>query len=315
MASFLTIDGAALRQIDDTIHKVDAATRSGHELGLRFDNHWAEDTEQPALLAAALMANLADRRLLVDVVDQDAVERLMRYGVAAAFWRRPPGRTRFTTDANALDEPGLGAVWTVGSRATIDAMFGEGSDSIHTIGPRHATFVNPHLSSGEDGLADVVYLIGRWLTRRLPGDAHATSVDDTCITIGELLANVHEHAAGAVRKPVNALVRIAIDDDAVRCSVTDTGVGVCVSVAAKLDCAPSKELLGDLLSGKLPRWHHGRGVGIARIVELVQDHGGRLSAATATFRADLGSEQLNVRDSGFDLQGTVIDLAIPLASW
>src|SRR4051794_13461184 len=94
------IDGPAVGQIERTLERL-AATDSGADLVLRFDNHWAEESLRPALLGAALMGTLADRNVTVDVVDQDAIDRLMRFGVAAALWRRPRDRTHFAARAEA----------------------------------------------------------------------------------------------------------------------------------------------------------------------------------------------------------------------
>ena len=313
MAEVVTIDGAAVQQIDETLAQLATATTNGGELNLCFDNHWAEGGHQPALLGAALMGTFANRKLVVDVVDDDAVERLLRFGVAAALWRRPAGLTQFSPDAVLLDRPHLGAVWTVGSRATTDALFGPDDEAaLEMIGPRHATFVNPHLSSGEDGLPDIVYLVARWLTRRAP---EAPSVVDAVTnSLGELVANVQEHAGGATAKSVNSLVRVAIDEHAVRCSVLDTGIGIPESIGPKVDApADPTHLLAQLLAGELDRWSHGRGIGLERVVKLVHSHGGEVNVATRLSRVRAGGDaDIEGQTSRFDLEGTVVDLAVPL---
>lgn len=305
------IDRAALESIDETLHRLQTADLDD-ALRLRFDNHWAADGQPPALLGAALMSTLADRDLTVDVVDEDAVSRLLRSGVASALWRRAR-TTVFTPDADALDEPGLGATWTVGSRAVVDALFADIDPARPgAVGARHATFVNPHLSSSDDGPPDVVYLVTRWLTRRL-GTAQANLISAVTDMLAELVANVHEHA-GAGRTGVASMLHVTIDADAVRCSVSDTGVGICASLAGKLPGAPAPDvLLGRLLAGELDRWHHGRGAGLARVITLVGEHGGRLEVATQQLRAEATDvRSVTVGQAQFALHGTVVHCALPL---
>jgi anti-sigma regulatory factor (Ser/Thr protein kinase) len=309
MADFL-IDGSAIGQIEQTLQDLSTTTPGGDVL-LRFDNHWAQESAQPALLGAALMGTLADRNLTVDVVDQDAVDRLMRFGVASALWLRPRGKTHFAAGAEALDRSSLGAVWTVGSRATTDALFAtEEPNSAGTVAPGHATFVNSHLSSGEDGQPDIVFLVRRWLTRRA---IESEAVDVVGLALGELIANVHEHASGPRGARFDSLVRVAIDSGAVRCSVLDSGVGIPSSIASKVgaDDVGASDLLRRLLAGELERWHHGRGIGLARVVKLVGRRGGGLSLATDTSRAEVGNGAVAVKASGFSLRGTVVDFSVP----
>jgi hypothetical protein len=168
---------------------------------LRFTNHWPDDDERPALLAAAFMGVLRQREYVIDAADEEAAEGLLRFGVATALARRPEGLTTFTGAVSWLDAARLRMVWTPGARDATRALFAEKDEQPDAFGRFHATFVNPHLSNGADGHPDVVFLVRRWLTRRLReknvGASQAREVVDAlAISIDELVTNVQEHAPG-----------------------------------------------------------------------------------------------------------------------
>jgi histidine kinase/DNA gyrase B/HSP90-like ATPase len=308
------LDGGAVGDIESTLAKL---LESDDELKLRFDNHWPEDSEKPALLTAALMGSLRDRQLTVDVVDQTAVEGLLRFGVATALWRRPRERTSFTEIAKDLDRPSLGTLWTSGSRAATEALFavGEG-EHVGAFGRLYATFVNPHLSSTAEGHTDVVFLVRRWLTRRLAEIRSPDTIDPIVETVGsaldELVANVQEHAAGATNPQPDCLVRLSIAASGrVRCTVIDTGVGIDESLRHKTESnATPEERLRRLVAGEIPGWDGGRGVGLPRVNQLVAACGGRLSIATGRLRLAAEPDgRLQAQNAAFALQGTVVDIA------
>lgn len=315
--AMLVLGAEQLHEIDTTLASV--SDSSDKPLRLCFDNHWAQDTSRPALLAAALMGSLRSRTLVINAVDDDAVAGLLRFGVATALARRVPGSTSFTGCAAALEQvAGLGTLWTTGSRATTAALFGEDSDGVTgAVGPRHATFVNPQLSSGPDGHADIVFLVRRWLTRRLSSDPNAPtleSVEAVATVLYELIANVQEHAIGTASPHPECLARIAFDDGAIRCSVLDTGIGLDCSLRAKVlrDKDPASRVT-DLIEGRIPGWDAGRGAGLPRVQREVAARGGHLSLATERLRVRSDpSVGVSATTVEFSLQGSVVDVLIPL---
>jgi anti-sigma regulatory factor (Ser/Thr protein kinase) len=309
---------AALAAIESTLADL---AGSDEPVRLRFDNHWPVDSEHPALLTAALMGTLRNRPLIVDAVDQDAVDGLLRFGVATALWRRPRGLTEFIGLARGLDRPSLGVLWTSGSRATTEALFAsEGGSGTGAVGPRHATFVNPQLSSGIDGHPDIVFLVRRWLTRRLrelSSPRAAEVVEAIGLALDELVANVQEHAPGLSARRPDCLVRLSVDSpDRVRCSVMDTGVGIEASILDKVsDPMEPKERLERLVSGDIPGWDRGRGIGLHRVMEVITEGGGLMTIATATTRLRAaGPAELVAESVDFNLEGTVVDVSLPIGA-
>lgn len=309
----LRLNGEALKDIDGVLARMADADEP---LSLCFDNHWSDhDSANPALLAAALMGSLANRHITVDVVDDDAADKLRRFGVATALWRRPDGLTSFSERAGMLNEATLGAIWTVGAQLSTDALFAE-STSVPTgaFGPDHATFVNPHLSRGADGLPDILFLVGRWMYRRFEQHAQRDVLIGGCErVVSELVANVHEHA-GERRHDVESLVRVAIDADAVHVTVTDTGIGICRSLKQKIPGTHTGErLLEELLQGRLGRWRHGRGVGLGRVLDATHRMRGALSISTGDVRASIVDGRPPALSTGaFALQGTLVDVMLPM---
>jgi hypothetical protein len=294
------------------------------EVRLRFANHWADDGENPALLAAALMGPLGDRHVFVNAEDDEAVDGMLRFGVATALARRQSNLTTFVGPAEHLDTQRLRLLWTPGSRGATQALFAadEEAAGVGAYGPMHATFVNPHLSSGADGHPDVVFLVRRWLNRRLLQDRGIAPPDVGSIvaTVGlvvdEFLSNVQEHAGGGGVVEPDCLLRVSMASPGhVRISILDTGIGLDASLRSKLESAHSAEQrIADLLVGELPGWDAGRGIGLTRVASVLAGCGGRFSIATENLRVVQDGERTTTRADGFTLPGTVIDCSIPITA-
>jgi len=319
MAEQVLIGAEQMADLDRTLAPL---AGPGPVVDLLFDNHWNDDSAAPGILSAALMGTLAERELLIDVVDEEASEKLLQFGVASALWRRPAQLTSFTDKAHALNHSALGAVWTIGDIAAGQALFADSPTPSSAFGPTHATFVNPHLSSGDDGYPDVLYLVGRWLFNRFErfGESGEQMVGAVEKILGELVSNVHEHAGSVEHPRIDSLVRIGIDAEAIRCTVSDNGIGICESLRPKLDedhlehPATSQELLNGLLAGELRRWHHGRGVGLGRVLQIARRRAGKVNVATRTNRSVVESAVPTTSVADLDLQGTVVDVVLPLPS-
>lgn len=320
MAEFALGDQQVL-EIDKTL--ADLAGWSD-QIDLRFTNHWADDDESPALLAAALLGSLATKKVSVDAVDEDAVDGLLRFGVATALARRSEGLTEFVGLAKRLDPSQLRLLWTPASPASTEALFADRleSDEAAEYGPLNATFVNPHLSSAEDGNPDVVFLIRRWLTKRLLECELSRSevlalVDATAVPIDEAMRNVSEHAASPERPSPNCLLRLSLEStERIRCSILDTGMGLSKSLEDKKiepELGPGERICR-LLGGSIPNWDAGRGTGLAYAAKLIKGAGGRLTVATDNFRIRRLGEDCAQNGDGFELQGTVIDFTVPIGA-
>ena len=293
-------------------------------IDLRFTNHWSDDDESPALLAAALLGSLATKKVCVDAVDEAAVDGLLRFGVATALSRRSVDLTAFVGHAERLDPARLRMLWTPASSGSTNALFSERADAEEAAayGPLNATFVNPHLSSAEDGHPDVVFLIRRWLTKRLGEQELAREgilalVDATALPVEELVRNVREHAADAARPAPTCLLRLSLHcSDRIRCSIFDTGLGISSSLAAKSigSSLDASERICRLLAGEIPNWDAGRGTGLAYATALITARGGRLTVATERLRVRRDGANCELREDGFDLQGTVVDFTVPIAA-
>jgi hypothetical protein len=311
----VALDGDTVGRIDETLAGLSDVD---DDIKLNFGNHWPEDGHEVALLAAALIGSLRDRRVTVDVDDPDAVDSLLRVGLATALSRRANGCTTFAAAARDLNRPRLGAVWTSGSRATTEALFAA-HDPATTggFGPRYATFVNPHLSTGAEGHPDVVFLVRRWLTRRLGEALPEHAVDALVATVGasldELIANVQEHAAAERTPRIDCLVRVSITTaNGVRCSVSDNGRGIADSLGSKVPSNGNANTLVSLIEGELPGWDAGRGVGLTRVRQLARDVGGHLTIATDRTRLlACAGEHVRATEASFLLRGTLVDLDLP----
>jgi hypothetical protein len=312
----VALDGSTVRHIEEMLANVSSLD---DDIKFNFGNHWPEDGHEVALLAAALIGSLRDRKMTIDVADHDAVESLLRIGLATALSRRASGRTTFAAAARDLDRPNLAAIWTSGSRAATEALFAADDPApAGAFGRRYATFVNPHLSSGAGGHPDVVFLVRRWLTQRLGEALPAHSVRALVIAVGtvldELVANVQEHAACDRTPYPDCLVRVSVTPaNSVRCSVIDNGCGIAASLASKVAVADgATDPLVRLVEGQLSGWDAGRGVGLTRVRQLIRGVGGRMVIATDQTRlaADAG-QSVGARQASFFLQGTLVDLDLP----
>lgn len=296
-----------VRDIERTLADLDGIQGA---LTLNFTNHWADDDGSPALLAAALMGPFGDRPLVVDAEDEETVDSLVRFGLATALSRRPAGLTTFKGPVARLDRQRLGLLWTPGTRDATASLFGTEQDATEPYGPRDATFVNPHLSTGPDGNPDVVYLLRRWLTRRLERrpDRLESVVATVALVVSELIQNVQEHAAGQGAVEPDCLLRLSLaGGEQVRVTILDTGVGLDRSLAPKtLDAGSPATRLRALLKGALPGWDAGRGIGLARVAQDVAQGGGRMSVATDALRAFHGADGTKVVEDGFPLRGTIV---------
>jgi hypothetical protein len=240
-----------------------------------------------------------------------------------ALARRSAELTDFVGLAERLDPSRLRLLWTPASLGSTDALFADRSEpgDAAEYGPLNATFVNPHLSSAEDGNPDVVFLIRRWLTKRLVERGLDSAdvlplVDATAVPVDEMVRNVSEHAASPARPAPNCLLRLSLEsDDRIRCSIFDTGIGISQSLRAK-DIEPALEP-GDricrLLGGHIPNWDAGRGTGLAYAAALIKGAGGRFTVATDTLRVRQRDDLCEQEEDGFLLQGTVIDFTVPIA--
>lgn len=318
--SEFALGDAEVREIDRTLAELE---ERAEPIELHFSNHWEDDDENPALLSLALLGSLADKRLTVDAADDAAVEGLLRFGVATALSRRSEGLTRFVGRTERLDPTRLRTLWTPAALNATDALFADSEpETAGAYGPLHATFVNPHLSSGADGLPDVVFLIRRWLTKRLP-QRHQVSeqelprlVETVGVAVDETVRNVQEHAAGPDRPTPNCLLRISLGSPGqIRCSILDSGIGLAASLEDKEvepDLEP-KDRVAKLLAGEIPGWDAGRGLGLAYAAEKIEARGGRIAVATDRIRVERGGGEER-RADGFELNGTVLDFTVPTAA-
>lgn len=316
--SDFALGDAEVRDIDATLARL---AQEPEPLELNFSNHWQDDDESPALLAAALMGSLASKKVTVDAADEQAVDGLLRFGVATALSRRSPDATSFKGHAERLDAERLGTLWTPASLWVTKALFADVAEEADSFGPRHATFLNPQLSSASDGRPDVVYLVRRWLTKRLKDEGELASeeaVSDLISTVAtvvdETVRNVQEHAASREFPRPNCLLRISVESsEKIRCSVLDTGVGVAVSLRERgIEPDLSEgERLQKLMNDEIEGWDAGRGTGLAYITDRVAKLGGKISLATGAIRARSHDDEVQLKAEGFPLQGTVVDCTIP----
>jgi len=308
-----------IRDIDGTLATLAAAT---DPVELRFANHWPDDDESPALLAAALMGSLEGKDVTVDAVDEEAVDGLLRFGVATALSRRDEDLTRFTGLATRLDRESLRTLWTPAALDATQALFAD-LEPKHTgvYGRFHATFVNPHFSADADGHPDVVFLIRRWLTKRLSERAALDSqaarplVEAIGGVVDELVRNVQEHAAGPQRPDPNCLLRISLDSaEEIRCSILDTGIGLSESLDSKEieRGLAAEDRIAKLISNEIPDWDAGRGTGLAFAAELIAACHGSFAVANDRVRVRRSNGEAVRRGDGFALQGTVVDITVPV---
>src|SRR6476646_2935808 len=307
-----------VQEIDKTLATLSESTGP---IDLRFANHWADDDERPALLAAALLGSLAEKTVRVDAVDEDAVDGLLRFGVATALARRPPELTEFKGLTERLEPSRLRTLWSPAAVNSTDALFSASEpEAAGSYGPRHATFVNPHLSTAADGCPDVIFLIRRWLNMRLleqevPDAKVEALVKTISVSVDETVRNVHEHAADEEHPVPNCLLRISLESkDQIRCSIFDPGIGLSSSLEAKriLPELGAAERLSKLLAGEIEGWDAGRGTGLAYVTRLLREQEGRLTVASDRVRIRCERGGAVAEAEGFELQGTVLDLTLPI---
>jgi hypothetical protein len=319
MADF-DVGDEQVRDIDATLT---ALAEHAEPIKLCFTNHWEDDDERPALLSAALMGSLASKQVTVDAKDEHAVDGLLRFGVATALSQRSAEVTSFIGRTERLNREQLRTLWTPAALSATQALFAdEDPDPTDAFGPLHATFLNPQLASAADGRPDVVYLVRRWLTKRLLGRASMNRaevkgfVHVVATAVDETVRNVREHAASHDIPSPSCLLRISLEsEEQIRCSTLDTGVGVARSLEDRhIEPDLGKaERLEKLMKNEIPGWDAGRGTGLAFITERILNKGGRITVATDSIRVRGGTGDIAVTEDGFPLQGTVVDCTIPLS--
>ena len=326
----IEVTGESLSEIDAVLTDVQnrASALADTPLRLRFDNHWPTVESGVALLSNALLGTLGTTPLEIELADDAAGRGLMSIGIASALKARP-GRTVFGPSATRLDDDRLIASWTPGAISASQAMFADEDSKADAplFGPYHAVFVNPHLTAPDTGSGSVTFLMRRWLTRRLlalHGGARLTSerrsmVDYVGFAVDQLVGNVREHAVRAQTSTPLCLLRAAVDRDEGRfdVSILDTGPGLVATLLPKLPepqrAEPPGELLAKLLSGTLPGWGRGRGVGLARVCsDLGQWPEGTALIATGNLRVTVSRQPPITGDAHFPVQGTVASVALPL---
>jgi anti-sigma regulatory factor (Ser/Thr protein kinase) len=307
----LTSEAVTAGGVENTLRLLESAT------SIVLEDSWLPSSDS-GLIAGALIGKLRDRHLIIQAATPEAIDGALRFGLATALARRDRRHTQFDASAEPLAREGLARLWTTGTRAITEAMF-QATDQppVDAIGAMHATFVNAHLASSAKGHYDVVFLVRRWLVRRL---RHQLGADVKVLSeriaeaLIELIANVQEHAGQPDRDPVDSLLRVAIDDQYVRCSVIDNGRGIAATLEPKLDLHETPEvLLRRLLDNDLPSWHGGRGVGLPRVADVVRGGGGTLHLASGPLRAYVSEGQgTSTVDGRADVGGVVADATFPI---
>lgn len=308
-----------VQEIDKTLETL-AGIRG--PIDLRFANHWSDDDERPALLAAALLGSLSAKKVRVDAVDEEAVDGLLRFGVATALARRRPDLTEFVGRTERLPASRLRTLWSPAAVGSTDALFASAEPQhADSFGPLYATFVNPHLSAAADGCPDVIFLIRRWLNMRLLERALADEqvvplVRTLGLAVDEAVRNVQEHAADQDHPSPNCLLRVSLGSPGqIRCSILDTGLGVSRSLELRKEVEPGLSpgvRIAKLLAGEIAGWDAGRGTGLAYLTREVMERGGRCSVASGNIRVRAEEGKVAEREDGFELQGTVLDITLPI---
>lgn len=306
----LTADAVDAECVEETLRRLTTAS------SIMLEDNWRASASV-GLIAAALIGKLRDRPLAIEASGPEAVEGALRFGIASALARRDPERTTFKPSAAELGREDLARTWTTGTRSVTEAMFrGDEALTSDAVGATYATFVNAHLASSAEGHADVVFLLRRWLARRLRpqlGTGIEAPTERVASALTELVANVQQHAARPDGEPADSLLRVAIDDEHVRSSIADNGQGIVATLSPKLDIDDTAEgLLQRLLDGALPRWHGGRGMGLPRVADLVREGGGSIRIASGPLRAELSESGAQAVGNRPDVGGVVAELAFPI---
>ncbi len=314
----------ALESLDST--SLDELQRRGSEsteqdpLELTLRLHERPDPGASAVFAGALMTSLKEIPIRVSHDSDEALlANVFRSGLAAALGSRS-GATTFADPGSPLNAPGVGATWTPGTRDFRAAMFrDEDDESSGLFGPTHAIFLNAHRTTTPPGPSSITRLVRRWLGRQMGGD------DDSvpCLryvgfALDQLVVNVSEHAVTEQTPSVTSLVRLELEREAdaepraLVLVVLDTGAGITTTLRSKLaDASADSQLLPALLKGELPQWGRARGVGLARLTQLVQENGGTMFVAVKGASVSVGQE-VSVNDGPTAVAGSVISLRLPL---
>jgi Histidine kinase-, DNA gyrase B-, and HSP90-like ATPase len=302
----------------DELQRLGSQSTEADPLELTLQLREPPEPTASAVFAGALMTGLAEIPLHVTHdADEALLRNVFRSGLAAALGSRT-GPTTFDPES-PLNAPDISATWTPGTRAFRAAMFrDEPDESVGLFGPSHAIFLNPHRTTTPPGPSSITRLVRRWLGRRLGGEEAGMRLRDVGFTLDQLVVNISEHAVTEQSPSVTSLVRVEAEGDegeapeALVLVVLDTGAGIATTLRAKLeDPPPDPQLLVALLEGELPQWGRGRGVGLARLTQLIQESGGTMHVAV---------EGASVRVAGglagdFGLaavSGSVISLRLPL---
>jgi hypothetical protein len=296
-------------------------------LELTFSLRVPADPMAGAVFAQTMLGLRHDLRLVVTLPDsQTAITSLIRTGVASALARRREW-VSYHPPANPITQHDLWHTWTPGARDAMAPMFETDERPDSLFGPRHAVFVNPHLTTEPEGTANITRLVDRWLTQMvMPGlnpDQHERYVLAPVFTVDQLVRNVREHAITPTHpRDVDSVVVLEAISHGLhsylRITVLDTGPGVVSTLRPKLTDPygpmTDAELLHKLLEGELPGWDRGRGFGLATIAELVSGE------ADASLELWTGRSKVRVDNSvapigaAVEVSGTVINAFFPLPS-
>ena len=288
-------------------------------LTLRLDLSSAPEAGASAVLAGALMTGLRTVPICIDHPDSSIpIGHVVRSGLATAFNARGKS-TIFRDPDSPLRSPEWGSTWTPGLSAFRTAMFRDDEDVAPAMfGSKHAVFINPHRTTTPPGPSSITRLIRRWLAHRLTEVPAADSLlIATSFAVDQLVVNVSEHAVTNETPSVTSVVRVEIDDldpePAITIAALDTGAGIAKTLRPKLDNPPLSDvdLLTSLLGGGLPGWGRARGIGLARITQLVQEVGGAMQVQIQGASATV-TNQLEVDTAPEILSGSVVALRLPL---
>jgi anti-sigma regulatory factor (Ser/Thr protein kinase) len=276
-----------------------------------------------AVFAGALMTGLKEIPLRISHdADEVLLNNIFRSGLAAALGSRG-GLTTFADPHSPLNAPELSATWTPGTAAFRAAMFrDEEGESTGLFGPSHAIFLNAHRTTTPPGPSSITRLVRRWLGHRLDdSESAATCLHNVGFALDQLVVNITEHAVTEQTPSVTSLVRVELEGDdaapprALVLVVVDTGAGIATTLRAKLDDASAdSELLTELLEGNLSRWGRGRGVGLSRLTQLVQQARGSMFVAVRGTSVAVAGEAFTVDAAPATISGSVISLRLPLQS-
>jgi anti-sigma regulatory factor (Ser/Thr protein kinase) len=316
----------ALEQLDsgslEELQRRGSESTEANPLELALNLREPPEPAASAVFAGALMTGLKEIPLRISHdADNVLLGNVFRSGLAAALGSRGD-LTTFADPHSPLNAPELSATWTPGTATFRAAMFRDGEDeSTGLFGPNHAIFLNAHRTTTPPGPSSITRLVRRWLGHRLDDDRVTTCLHNVGFALDQLVVNITEHAVTEQTPSVTSLVRVELEGDdtalpqALVLVVVDTGAGIATTLRAKLDEAPAdSELLIELLKGRLSRWGRGRGVGLSRLTQLVQDAGGTMFVAVRGTSVAAADGALTVDAASAAISGSVISLRLPLQS-